>query len=508
MSNALSRDLNRLVKMAEDAQAARGGHGAFGQRIHLMPPTGWLNDPNGLCQKDGVFHAFFQYAPFDVMGGVKFWGHYVSRDLATWEYRGCPLMPDEPFDVHGVYSGSALVEDGKIIVLYTGNVKLPDAQGTYDYVNTGREGNTVLVASDDEGETFGEKRLVMGPADYPDDLTCHVRDPKVWREGDTYYMVQGTRRRVEGEHVESRYCAVHGEGAGRDVGEILVFSSTDLVTWRLVNRLHTPERFGFMWECPDYFSLEVPGGAQAHFLGCSPQGLEGGDWARRNIYSAGYFPLSGEVAGACALGAYHLWDAGFDFYAPQTFEAGDGRRIMIGWMGIPDEQGYDNQPTIDDGWQHCFTIPREVTVGEDGSLLQRPAREVEGLRREVLVGEGELAVSGETARCFDAQVTGVEDGFCAEISGELHLAWKPAEDGMPARFEMRFEGGREGAGRGRETRWEPLDEARDVRIIADSSSVEVFVNDGALVMSTRYYPSRYGIAIEALGACVELWPLG
>lgn len=124
MSNALGRDLAKLVA-AVDAAASECGHGAYGQRFHIMPPAGWLNDPNGLCQAGGVFHAYFQYAPFDVEGGVKVWGHATSRDLMTWDYVGAPLLPDEPFDCHGVYSGSALAEDGRIRVLYTGNVKLP-----------------------------------------------------------------------------------------------------------------------------------------------------------------------------------------------------------------------------------------------------------------------------------------------------------------------------------------------------------------------------------------------
>ena len=144
MSNALGRDLAKLVA-AVDAAASERGHGAYGQHFHIMPPAGWLNDPNGLCQVGGVFHAYFQYAPFDVNGGVKMWGHATSRDLMNWEYVGAPLLPDEPFDCHGVYSGSALAEDGRIRVLYTGNVKLSDADGTYDYVNTGRRADTVYV---------------------------------------------------------------------------------------------------------------------------------------------------------------------------------------------------------------------------------------------------------------------------------------------------------------------------------------------------------------------------
>ena len=347
MSNALGRDLAKLVA-AVDAAASECGHGAYGQRFHIMPPAGWLNDPNGLCQAGGVFHAYFQYAPFDVEGGVKAWGHATSRDLMTWDYVGAPLLPDDPFDCHGVYSGSALAEDGRIRVLYTGNVKLSDADGTYDYVNTGRRADTVYVESVDglAGREFSQKRVVLASEDYPEDLTCHVRDPKAWRDTDgRYHMVLGARRRVDGPHVDSRFCAMHGEGAGRDVGEILVYGSADMMSWELESRVSTPERFGFMWECPGYLELEVDGGVPAKWLSFSPQGLEGGRWDRGNVYAAGYMPVAGDITGgdgAYELGDFRLWDAGFDFYAPQEFTAEDGRHILIGWMGMPDEPTYGN----------------------------------------------------------------------------------------------------------------------------------------------------------------------
>ena len=71
--------------------------------FHLMPPTGWLNDPNGLCQFKGVYHVFFQYSPFDAEGGDKFWGHYVSKDMISWEYKGPVMGPDTSYDKDGVY---------------------------------------------------------------------------------------------------------------------------------------------------------------------------------------------------------------------------------------------------------------------------------------------------------------------------------------------------------------------------------------------------------------------
>ena len=505
MSNALQRDLAKIVA-AVDERAAREGHGKFSQLLHAMPPTGWMNDPNGLCQKDGVYHLYFQYAPFDCLGGVKCWGHFESHDLVTWEYVGAPLLPDEPFDVHGVYSGSALVEDGRMRVLYTGNVKLPDTDAAFDYINTGRRADTVLVESED-GRTFGEKRVVLSSDDYPKDLTCHVRDPKLWKdESGRYHMVLGARRRVEGEAVPSRFASLHGEGAGRDVGEVLVYGSDDLLAWELENRISTPERFGFMWECPGYLELTSAAGP-ARFLSVSPQGLEGGDWDRRNIYHAGYFPVEGDICGDCSLGAFRLWDCGFDFYAPQEFEAEDGRRILIAWMGIPDEPSYGNDPTVEAGWQHCMTVPRELTAGEGSVVLQQPVSELASLRKNEMTASGSIEATGSVA--FDLEVTEIGESFSAVIGGELALALKPAEGELPQRFEMRFASGdRASAGCGRAVRWEPIDVLKNVRIVADASSVEVFVNDGALVMSTRIYPDEHAATIEAAGSKIAYWELG
>ena len=74
---------------------------------HVMPPVGWLNDPNGLCQYQGEYYAFFQYSPFHPEGGLKVWGEYISKDLVHWEYAGVPLVADSPYDCHGAYFRAA-----------------------------------------------------------------------------------------------------------------------------------------------------------------------------------------------------------------------------------------------------------------------------------------------------------------------------------------------------------------------------------------------------------------
>ena len=508
MGNSLNRTLMGMVERAE----AKGLQDTrFRQHFHLMPPVGWMNDPNGLCQVDGVFHAYFQYSPFDARGGFVYWGHATSRDLLHWEYDRAVMAPDTPYDCHGVYSGSALVHDGRVTMFYTGNVKLPDADGTFDYVNAGRVANT-LMAETEDGSSFGEKRLLMTKADYPADDTCHVRDPYVWWDDASgrYLMLQGARRHGEGPVHRTAFTPMHGEGAGADVGEVLVFASDDLLTWELVNRVSTPERFGFMWECPDYVELPAGEGVPLKVLSVSPQGLEGEPWDRRNIYQSGYFPLLGDVAGACSLGDFHLWDAGFDFYAPQIFRAEDGRAILIGWMGMPnDEHGYGNDPTVERGWQHCLSLPRELSAGPDGQVLQAPVRELAAARGACTEEEGSIAC--EPGEAFDVEIDGIEEGCAVRLHGGLSIAWLRAGDNLPARLELRFTdaepGDRTGIGCGRTVRWEPLDRLTCLRIVADASSVEMFANDGELVMTTRCYADAPSLTIDAPGARIRVWTL-
>ena len=242
----------------------------------------------------------------------------------------------------------------------------------------------------------------------------------------------------------------------------------------------------------------VPADAAAvKILSASPQGLTGEEWEHRNLYQSGYFKVSGEIYGSCELGEFRLWDAGFDFYAPQTFGAEDGRRILIGWMGMPDDPTYGNDPTVAEGWQHCLTLPREITVGEDGVVRQAPVRELKNLRGMRRTAESALKLD-EVSEAFDIEIDGIDAEFSVTLGGELSISWRAERDGTPARLEMRFaHTGRSSSGCGRTARWERLDRVDNVRIVADTSSVEVFANDGELAMTTRWYPARRTCEIAA-----------
>ena len=111
-------------------------------KFHLMAPIGWINDPNGLCYFKGLYHVFYQYSPLDAKGGLKFWGHYTSEDLLDWKYEGTALYPDSSYDCHGVYSGSSLIDQDKMHLFFTGNVKIDG--GFTGFINP-QSGNSIVV---------------------------------------------------------------------------------------------------------------------------------------------------------------------------------------------------------------------------------------------------------------------------------------------------------------------------------------------------------------------------
>lgn len=460
--NALEQDLKRLVPLVEGLGAARAKADPHRQKLHIQPPVGWLNDPNGLCKVGDTYHVFYQYGPFDPAGGVKHWGHVTSTDLLHWQHQPVMLCPDQPFDCHGNYSGSALREDGQLWLFYTGNVKLP---GRYDYIHEGREHNLCLAVSRD-CLTADTKECLMRNADYPEGLSCHVRDPKVWRQDGVYYMVLGARTR-------------------EDRGEVLVLSSSDKRHWRHINTITTPEPFGYMWECPDLFQLDGQ-----WFLLVSPQGIP-----CQNVYGCGFFALHGDFRGECTLGDYHPLDGGFDYYAPQSFADGE-RRLQFGWMGMPDAP-YHN-PTVEHGWQHCLTFPRQLCRKGD-LLVQAPADELKALRGAPasLADGAEMAVSP----CFELEAA-TGGSFALTVAGGLTFACDEA--GSTA--SLWFAGEALGAGRDRRT-MELQTPCRSVRVLADASSLEIFVNGGEAVFTTRYYPEPGPVTLRLEGAAGTVWPL-
>ena len=455
--NPLKKCLEALVKEREKEILLKG-EAKWRPLFHLSPPAGWLNDPNGLCYFQGRYHAYFQYSPLETEGGLKFWGHSTGTDMLNWRYEGCVLYPDSPYDCHGAYSGSAIAEDGNLYLYYTGNRKL---EGDYDYINEGRESNVVLAVSKD-GAQIGAKQLLLSNQDYPADLSCHVRDPKVFQENGSYYMLLGARTK-----------------AGK--GLALLYESPDKYNWSLIQRLEKTGDYGYMWECPDLFRLE-----DKWFLLACPQGMERQGIRYQNIYQTGYFLLEGALetgGGKRPYSEFRLSDMteldyGFDFYAPQTFLAQEGRRILIGWMGMPDAPEHKN-PTAEYGWNQILTLPRELYTN-NGKLCQRPIKELETYwtKQE----EFDSCLSLPMMSCYQIDIWTEREDLKIMIA-DLELSYQQ-KTGI---FYMRFSGV---SGRGRTERCCAVEKLYQMTVIVDTSSAEVFLNEGESVLSTRFYPEH------------------
>ena len=418
---------------------------------HPAPVTGLMNDPNGFIWFAGRYHLFYQWNPLDCDHRYKCWGHWSSADLVHWQHEPMALMPDEEYDRNGCYSGSAVDNNGVLTLCYTGNVKFDDGSRTA----------WQCLATQQPDGTFKKLGPVLA---LPEGYTGHVRDPKVWQHDGVWYMVLGA------QDLQKR-------------GKVLLFTSADLHHWASCGEIaghgvNGLTEAGYMWECPDLFDLDG-----THVLICCPQGLAREPHRYLNTYPATW--TSGAFDHTRATfehGELHELDAGFEFYAPQTTVAEDGRRILIGWMGLPDvEEEYTNPTAKDEGWQHCLTIPREITL-HDGRLYQYPVEEMEALR-----------------------------GRCCEIDETQKNieVWKPFEldlklDSRKCRIsvgdDLMFEAdGREaclrlsekaGAGRKQRKAVIPSGRLKEIRMLVDTTAVEIYLNHGEVVFSTRYYPGK------------------
>ena len=423
--------------------------------FHMMPPTGWMNDPNGLCQFHGVNHIYFQYTPFLAGWGTKLWGHYTTKDWVHYTEEEPFLFPDTKWDRDGVYSGSACVKEDGIHYFYTGNVKLQDKE--YDYIMNGREQNTMHLFSPD-GKNITVKDLVMTNEDYPSNMSKHVRDPKIYEKDGYYYMIQG------GRDDENRGC-------------VLLFQSDNLKDWKWYETVYSKQPIGYMWECPDLFEID---GQQ--IMTCCPQGVEQQGYEYQNVYQCGYFPVSFDMENKkYEFSEFTELDKGFDIYATQTFQDEKGRRILIGWMGIPDAD-YDNDATVQYDWIHALTMPRELSF-KDGKLLQKPLKEMQQLRKnEFHCALSEFVQWEPKDSCFELHIdfeerTEKNSSVKIQLREDVFLSW---EKGL-----FRLNMGK--SGHGRKERIAEIKQLRNLTIFSDTSAIEIFINDGENVMTTRVY---------------------
>lgn len=311
-----------------------------------------MNDPNGPIWWKGKYHLFYQMNPHAAVWGDMHWGHAVSTDMVHWQHDPIALAPTPGGpDSAGCFSGSAVVDNGVPTIIYTGVQNAPPSQVTiHDGTDKLREVQ-MLATAENDGLIRWKKRAEPIIATPPKGMqVTGFRDPCPWKEDDGWYLGVGSGERGKG-------------------GCVLLYRSQDLRHWEYLHPLvwgkpngkHAvnPCESGEMWECPDFFAL-----GDRHCLLYSTEG--------RVFWTTGHYDpknhlYTPERTGLLDRGAY---------YAPKSFLAPDGRRILWGW--IPERRQESEFAAA--GWAGMMSLPRVLSVAADGELRISVAKEVEQLR--------------------------------------------------------------------------------------------------------------------------------
>ena len=292
---------------------------------HHTPAWGWMNDPNGMFYKDGVWHLYFQYNPYGSQWENMTWGHSTSTDLIHWTFQGAPIEADA---WGTIFSGSAVVDHNNTAGFGKGAVVAM-------YTSAGENQTQSIAYSNDNGQTFtkydGNPVLTSNT---PDDRDPHVfwnEDIKRWN------MIM-----AEGQHMD-------------------IYSSADLKEWKLESQFGAEYgNHGGVWECPDLMKMKVRGTDQYKWMllcNINPGGPFGGSATQ---YFVGQF--DGHKFTCESAPEVTKWmDYGKDHYATVTFDnAPDGRHVAMAWMS---NWQYANQvPTMQ--YRSANSVPRDLDLYE------------------------------------------------------------------------------------------------------------------------------------------------
>lgn len=429
--------------------------------LHLKAPGNWINDPNGFIYYKGKYHLFYQHFPYAPVWGTMHWGHAVSEDLVCWEHVGIALFPTRYEDSNGCFSGSAVEHNGKMSLYYTG-IHYNKINAENIHVDAQDYDAAQLMISSKDGfsfDNFKGKRVIV-PKIEDLEIGDHkdTRDPKVWKEGSTFYMVLGSTYRGE-------------------IGRALFYKSEDGENWRYVSQFRS-KRFGRTLECPDLFKLK-----DSYVFVGSPMYIEeeaGGYEHHAVCMPADFEPES------CSLslhGNYQYIDYGLDLYAPQTNVDAEGRRVMIAWMRMPEAVVQEGKRP----WNGMMCIPRVVDL-EDGHIYFRVHPEVDKyFNKEILAEEKTFAgkkdfqaLSIPEGEPYRVQVT-LKKGEQLNIGG--YMIWAERDFIKTDRSSVfgDIEGHRMVSSTPKVYGNYRLD------IFVEPNLIEVFVNDGEYVISNIVY---------------------
>ncbi|MBK5279114.1 MAG: glycoside hydrolase family 32 protein [Bacteroidia bacterium] len=452
-------------------------------KFHFTPPQNWMNDPNGMVYHEGEYHLFYQHYPDSNVWGPMHWGHAVSKDLVQWQHLPIALYPDS---LGYIFSGSAVIdhqntsgfgslENPAMVAIFTYHLAEGEKAKRNDFQTQG------IAYSTDRGRTwtkYEHNPVLINPG------IIDFRDPKVsWNE-------------VSGQWVMALAVKDHIE----------FYGSPNLKRWNKLSEFgNALGAHGGVWECPDLFSLKDEQGniKWVLFVSINPGGPQGGSATQYFVgdFDGNKFSPQDTVT---------RWiDYGPDNYAGVTWSnipATDGRRLFMGWMS--NWQYANRVPTY--AWRSAMTIPRvlSLTQSDNGlSLSSMPVEEIKSLRdgseislpgflnaadslsKEITLPKSEVEVVLELTRSsadndFEIELSNMKgEKLLIGLHGESNQFYIDRRNSGKQDFSPVF-GGKHFGHR--------IMKSNDVRLklFIDIASVELFADDGTLVMTEIFFPNK------------------
>ena len=454
-------------------------------QFHFSPEAKWMNDPNGLVYFDGEYHLFYQYYPDSTVWGPMHWGHAVSRDLLHWKHLPIALYPDS---LGYIFSGSAVVDltntsgfgsadNPPMVAIFTYHNPVLEKSGSIKFQNQG------IAYSLDKGRTwlkYSANPVLKNPG------IRDFRDPKMfWNEKAKKWNL-----------IMAVYDRVH------------IYSSSNLKKWTFESEFGSGiGAHGGVWECPDLFPLKVEGGETEKWVMLVSINPGGPNKGSATQYFTGEF--DGHTFVPDESGEKWI-DWGRDNYAGVTWSnipVSDGRRIFIGWMS-----NWNYATVVPTSvWRSALTIPRELSLkleDEHFFLTSKPVTELGNLRIATdTISIKQLSFSGEKE---------IPTGNLSLMQSEMLFGFTLSDNKTDSlgiilgnSFNERFIIGysvirkqfytdRRNAGNsGFSKEFAGISVAPykagsvlKMHILIDASSVELFVDDGRLVMTTLVFPNE------------------
>ncbi|CAM3416463.1 glycoside hydrolase family 32 protein [Paenibacillus lupini] len=425
-------------------------------RYHFTAPHNWMNDPNGPFQLNGEYHLFYQHNPSKPEWGDIHWGHAVSLDLVNWTHLSPALAPSYELGESHCFSGCAVVNGDEVALFYT-SIGEGDRNPTH--------GAEQWMAKGTDMRTWHKPDInPVLTSDLHGGLQIKDwRDPYVWKEQDGWRMILG--------------------GTFEEKGCAMIYHSDELENWSFKGLLHQGDEG--IWECPHLFRFDdrvvlfYSPSSQVRYI----SGKISGD-RLTDIQKHGTVDHGG-------------WDG---FYASTGFVDEQGRRVLLGW--VPEGNRGEDFPA-ELNWAGALALPRIVDLKPNGVLSMVPVPELAELRGEnssfndIRVGQLSTGLHSTSFECLleidprtlenNTLTLSIFASACGQEHTDIHLdaasnaitidrthsSLYPNVHKSPVKGELPSADGAE---------------LIKLRIFADQSIIEVFVNDETC-LTARVYPS-------------------